>query len=95
MKSIWTGKNSKLTKLTVKSTLGGNARIRLAKDIQLKSKTNFSAAEGENPNEFYQVNSIKTPLKSDKAELKGFAVTETQLFDFTTEKGKSYVFEVK
>lgn len=88
-------KNSKLTKLTIKSVLGGHARIRLAKDIQLKSKTNFMTAKGENPNEYYQVNSIKTPLKSDKAEMKGFAVTETQLFDFTTEKGKTYIFEVK
>lgn len=88
-------KNSKLTKLTIKSTLGGNARIRLAKDIQLKSKTTFFTAKGENPNEFYQVNAIKTPLRSDKAEMKGFAVTETQLFDFNTEKGKTYIFEVK
>lgn len=72
-------KNSKLTKLTIKSTLGGNARIRIAKDINLKSKINFITAKGENPNEYYQVNSIKIPLKSEKAEMKGFAVKETQL----------------
>jgi alpha-L-fucosidase 2 len=88
-------KNSKLTKLTIKSTFGGNARIRIAKDINLKSNTIFITAKGENPNEYYQVNSIKIPLKSDKAEMKGFAVKETQLFDFNTEKGKTYVFEVK
>jgi alpha-L-fucosidase 2 len=88
-------KNSKLTKLTVKSALGGNARIRIAKDNQLKSKTQLSPAKGENPNEYYQVNSIKTPLKSEKAELKGFKIPETQVLDFNTEKGKIYVFEVK
>lgn len=88
-------KNSKLTKLIIKSTLSGNVRIRLAKDIKLKSKTHLNIAKGENPNEYYQVNTIKTPLKSDKAELKGFAIPETQVLDFNTEKDKTYVFEVK
>jgi alpha-L-fucosidase 2 len=88
-------KNSQLTKLTVKSTLGGNCRIRIAKNINLKSKTQLKNSTGENPNEYYQVNSIKTPLVSEKAELKGFPVPETQIFDFNTEKGSIYIFETK
>ncbi|MGO4708437.1 glycoside hydrolase N-terminal domain-containing protein [Chryseobacterium sp. 2TAF14] len=88
-------KNSKLTKLVVKSALGGNARIRVAKDLNLKSKTVLTSAKGENSNEYYQVNKIKTPLKSEKAEMKGFAVPETQVFDFDTKKGGVYTFEVK
>ncbi|SFT60204.1 alpha-L-fucosidase 2 [Chryseobacterium formosense] len=88
-------KNSKLTKLVVKSTLGGNARIRTAKDIQFKSKSNLTEANGENPNEYYQVSLIKTPLISEKAELKGYPVPETQVFDFETKKGGVYTFEVK
>lgn len=88
-------KNSKLTKLVVKSSLGGNARIRVAKNLILKSKTNFTSAKGENSNQYYQVNLIKTPLKSAKAEMKGFAVPETEMFDFKTEKGGVYSFEVK
>lgn len=88
-------KNSQLTKLVVRSTLGGNARIRVAKNLNLKSKTNFISAKGENTNEYYQVNSIKTPLVSEKAQLKGFAVPETQVFDFTTEKGGTYTFDGK
>lgn len=88
-------KDSKLTKLVVKSTLGGNARIRIAKEIQLKSKTKLISAEGENPNPYYQINTIKTPFVSDKAELTGNSVPETQVFDFDTKKGKSYTFEAK
>ncbi len=88
-------KNSKLTKLVVRSALGGNARIRLAKDIKLQSKTNWQLAKGENPNGYYQTNTIKTPLISEKAQLKGFNVPETQIFDFNTEKGGIYTFEVK
>ncbi|ANF49942.1 alpha-L-fucosidase [Chryseobacterium glaciei] len=88
-------KNSKLTKLIIKSTLEGNCRIRIAKNINLKSKTLLKNSTGENPNEYYQVNSIKTPLVSEKAELKGFPIPETQVFDFDTEKGTTYTFEVK
>jgi alpha-L-fucosidase 2 len=88
-------KNSKLTKLVVKSSLGGNARIRVVKNLNLKSITKFTSAKGENLNVYYQVNSIKTPLKSDKAELKGFSVPETEMFDFKTEKGGVYTFDVK
>lgn len=88
-------KNSKLTKLVVRSTLGGNARIRMAKNIQFKSKNNLTEANGENPNEYYQVSLIKTPLISEKAELKGYPVPETQVFDFETKKGGVYTFEVK
>lgn len=100
-------KNSKLTKLNVKSTLGGNARIRIAKDLKLvtsrtsatnlkkstvNTETQLMLAKGENSNEYYQVNSIKIPLKSNKAELKNFPVPETKMFDFKTEKGGIYLF---
>jgi len=88
-------KNAKLTKLVIKSTLGGNARIRIAKEIHLKSKTNLQLAKGENSNEYYQINTIKTPLVSEKAQLKGYPVPETQVFDFDTEKGGTYTFEAK
>lgn len=85
-------KNSKLTKLTVKSTLGGNARIRVAKDVHLKSKTSFTSAKGENTNEYYQINPIKKPIISEKAHLKTIAIPETQIFDFKTEKNGIYQF---
>lgn len=95
-------KNSKLTKLTVKSALGGNARIKVAKDMVLVASgasatksLSLKPAEGVNPNEYYRVNSIKTPLVSEKAGLKGFPVPETQTFDFKTEKGGTYIFEVQ
>ncbi|GEN71098.1 glycoside hydrolase family 95 protein [Chryseobacterium lathyri] len=94
-------KNSKLTKLIIKSALGGNCRIRTAKDVVLvaseasATQTQLKPSKGNNPNEYYQINSIKAPLISDKAELKGFTVPETQVFDLNTEKGKIYNFDVK
>lgn len=88
-------KNSKLTKLVVRSALGGNARMRIAKNMNFRSKIDLTSAKGENTNEYYQVNKIKAPLKSDKVTLKGFPVPATEMFDFKTVKGGLYTFEVK
>ncbi len=85
-------KDSKLTKLVVRSSLGGNARIRISRDTPIRTKANLQLARGENPNEYYQVNSIKTPLISEKAQLKGYPVPQTHVFDFETEKGGTYIF---
>ena len=85
-------KDSKLTKLVVRSSLGGNARIRISRDTPIRTKANLQLARGENPNEYYQVNSIKTPLISEKAQLKGYPVPQTHVFDFETEKGATYIF---
>lgn len=88
-------KDSKLTKLVVKSALGGNARIRVARNPPIKTKANLQLARGENPNEYYQINAVKAPLISEKAQLKGYSVPETHLFDFNTEKGGVYIFDVE
>lgn len=88
-------KDHKLTKLKIYSALGGNCRIRIAKGIDLKSKSTCKPAKGENPNEYYHVNSITSPSISERAELKGFSIPETQVFDFSTEKETTYNFEAK
>jgi len=86
-------KDSKLKKLVIKSALGGNARIRVAKNVTFRSR--LQEANGENPNEYYQVDPIKTPLISEKAELKNYSAPETQQFDFDTKAGKTYTLDVK
>lgn len=82
----------KLKKLTVKSELGGNCRLRLAQNTNLKGNVSLTPAKGENSNAFYRVNAIKQTLISGKASLKGMSIPETQLYDFITKAGKSYVF---
>lgn len=85
-------KAGELKKLTVKSELGGNCRLRLAQNTNLKGNISLTPAKGENTNAFYKVNAIKQPLISGKASLKGMSIPETQLYDFITKAGKSYVF---
>ncbi|MBD0725103.1 alpha-L-fucosidase [Flavobacterium sp. L1I52] len=86
--------NGKLKKLIVKSALGGNCRLRVASDVILVGDIKLEEAKGENSNVFYKVEQIKTPLISEKAALKGYKSPETKLYDFETEAGKTYSFEV-
>ena len=85
----------KLTKLKVKSTLGGNCRLRLASSTSLKGAVPLTKAIGENSNPFYQVNHVKTPLISPKATLKGISPHSTQRYDFSTRVGGTYIFEAR
>jgi alpha-L-fucosidase 2 len=87
--------NAKVKQLTVKSAFGGNCRLRLASDVILVGDVKLEEAKGENPNGFYSVTTIKDPLISEKAALKGYKSPETKLYDFNTAAGKTYMFKVK
>lgn len=87
-------KDSKLKRFAIRSSLGGNCRIRIPKDLQLKTNVNYHLASGENPNPYYQINTIKKPLISEKAIPNNFLVPETQLLDFETTRDGVYVFEL-
>ncbi|WP_034669605.1 hypothetical protein [Chryseobacterium populi] len=54
----------------------------------LSHQVTVEAAKGENPNEYYQVNAIRTPLISEKNRTK-------RVSDFTAERGRNYLFEVQ
>ena len=87
--------DGKLTKLVIKSNLGGNCRIRLNSDIMATDKTELRVPDGENPNPFYKVPEIKKPLISDQAELKGKILKKTFIYDFDSKAGQVYTFEGK
>jgi len=84
-----TWKNGKLNKVSIKSKLGGNCRLRVPNNIKGNS---LKQAKGDNPNEFYQIDKIATPVISDKANLNKPAINETILYDFDTVAGKTYTF---
>ncbi len=85
-------KNGKLTKLSIQSTLGGNCRLRLSDKVSLTGNAKLIKSAGENSNHFYQVNTIKDPRLSKEANLKGIKIPQTNLFDFNTVAGKTYIF---
>lgn len=90
-----TWKNGKIEALVVHSKLGGNCRLRIKNEILPIDKTNLFEANGANPNPFFVVNKVKEPLISKKATILPFNPEKTYLYDFNSEKGKSYKFKLK
>lgn len=86
-------KNGKLTKLVIKSSLGGNCRIR-SYDSLTPDDTSMilASAKGKNKNPFYELVDIKKPVISQKADLKGLNLKKTFEYDLATTAGKTYVF---
>jgi alpha-L-fucosidase 2 len=87
--------NNIISKITVKSSIGGNCRLRVGKEIQMANGGVLVKANGVNHNFFYQEPSVKAPIISSKAALKGIALPVKYEYDFTTQPGKTYVLTVK
>jgi len=85
-------KNGKITKLVIKSTLGGNCRIRSYSKLKSEGEIPLKIADGENQNPFYIVPEIKQPLISNKAKLKKVNIKNTFLYDIDTKPGEKYIF---
>lgn len=81
----------KVTKATIKSNLGGNCRIRVTNPIGIEGEGILVVATGENPNPFYPIPAIKTPIISPAARLKPVIINDTLVYDLATEAGKTYV----
>ena len=85
-------KDCKISKLVIKSVLGGNCRIRSYTELKADASLSLKLAKGENQNSFYQTAKIKQPLISDQTAVKKVELKETFLYDIETQKGKEYVF---
>ncbi|MBE9464747.1 glycoside hydrolase N-terminal domain-containing protein [Dyadobacter subterraneus] len=82
-------KDGKVSKLVIKSNLGGNCRLRLPNNLQGKGIV-LQPAKGENSNVFYPTEDVLKPIISPVAIINKLNIKETFLFDFQTEKGKTY-----
>lgn len=91
---VW--KNNKISKLTVRSNLGGNCRLRVPNSLKLeKSNQELKAAKGTNPNPFYSIANVAEPVISPQAKLNGIKLPKTYEYDVPTKAGKVYVFVPK
>lgn len=85
-------KKGKISKLVIKSNLGGNCRIRSYSPLKVEGNAIFVHAKGENINPFYQVPHIKKPLASPKAKLKTVKLRNTFSYDVETKPGEECIF---
>jgi alpha-L-fucosidase 2 len=79
--------SGKVKSLTVKSTLGGNLRLRVHGNF-----AKLAAAKGENSNPFFTAQAVKPFLASPKAELRKPTIKPSVEYDVLTEAGKTYTF---
>jgi alpha-L-fucosidase 2 len=83
-------KNGKISKIGIKSMLGGKCRIRSYQPLKGEGKIKLVLAKGENNNPFYMVPHIKEPLVSQKATLGKLGIKKTYVYDFDTTPGNDY-----
>lgn len=88
-------KDGKLIRVRIHSELGGNLRLRTPNEVQQIASKGLKKAKGKNPNPFYFVPEIATPLLSEEANIQEIPIIPTHLYDVATEKNTSYTFQIK
>jgi len=78
--------NGELAKATIKSSLGGNCRIRSYSPLKGKG---LKEAKGENPNEFYSVTEIQAPLNHSTVQAEPSGLRKVYEYDVMTKKGET------
>jgi alpha-L-fucosidase 2 len=83
-------KDGKVAKLTIKSNVGGNCRIRSATPLRIAGSAKLKDAKGVNPNALFYIDETPQPIVSPKANVQNLNVAATIEYDLQTEAGKSY-----
>lgn len=83
-------KEGRLTRLVIRSELGGNCRIRVRGGLELAGKS-LKPAAGVNPNPFYAIDETPRPLVNSRIALSKPELAPTNLYDLDTAPGKEYI----
>ncbi|MGI8637039.1 MAG: glycoside hydrolase family 95 protein [Segetibacter sp.] len=83
-------KEGNLTSVTIKSTIGGNCRLRVANPLKLSGSGALTKASGNNPNSFFQTENIGAPIIAPNAKINTVDIKKTMLYDLPTQPGKVY-----
>ncbi|MGZ8524969.1 MAG: glycosyl hydrolase family 95 catalytic domain-containing protein, partial [Chitinophagaceae bacterium] len=88
-------KDAKLEEVVIKSTIGGNLRLRVPNPVTFGTRGSLRTASGKNVNSFYQVEETPAPVISPNATVTPPELKETLIYDIKTEAGKSFKLIVK
>lgn len=80
----------KLVKAVIRSTLGGNIRLRVPNEMKMANGQTLKQATGQNPNPFYQTEGGLAPVVSTEAVLETKEQKPTWVYDLESVKGKTY-----
>lgn len=81
-------KDGKVSRLVVKSRIGGNCRLRSLNPLVGKG---LKTAKGKNPNILYEVPPVDAPLINKEAKLNKVELKKTYLYDLVTKADEEYV----
>ncbi|MDO6429124.1 glycoside hydrolase N-terminal domain-containing protein [Flavitalea sp. BT771] len=84
-------KNGLPAKLVIRSTLGGNLRLRVTDKVAPDFDEKIRPATGDNPNRFYYVENIPAPVLSPAANLQTASLPPTTVYDRPTEPGEIFM----
>lgn len=79
-------KGGKLTKAVIRSTLGGNLRLRVPNKMKITKGVALKQASGNNRNSFFEVEKIPEPFVSEKAMVTPPALKESFVYDVPTQR---------
>ncbi|WP_245989175.1 glycoside hydrolase family 95 protein [Pelobium manganitolerans] len=82
-------KDGKIIKAEIKSTLGGNLRLRVPNKLQLANRKSLNEATGTNINPFYKVQQVQKPIISNKANISLPVFKDTFVYDVLTSPGET------
>ena len=85
-------KDGRLTKLVVRSLLGGNLRLRVPNELRSATGGMLKPASRSNTNPFYQTEETLAPIISTEAKVSAAELKPTLLYDIATQAGKTYTF---
>jgi alpha-L-fucosidase 2 len=85
-------KDGKMTKAVIRSTLGGNLRLRVPNAIKTSGGAPLKKSNGENTNAFYAIAKTPEPIVSGKAVLSPLSIPKTFVYDIPTQRGRAYTF---
>lgn len=85
-------KDSRIVKVTIRSTIGGNLRLRVGNKVKMENGTELIPAAGENVNAFFQTEVTAKPIIVPKAIALPPGIIEPFVYDIPTQKGKLYTF---
>ena len=87
---VW--ENGQLSKITIRSTLGGNCRLRVPNELKGNGQLKAVTRNQFQPNPFYQTDATPKAHISLKADLDVLPVKKTIEYDVATQAGKTYTF---
>jgi len=84
----WAG--GKLKSLTIKSTIGGNLRLRTSTPLATDNTIGLKIASGNNPNPLNNTCEIPSPVIKDKNRIPALILPEVHTYDLPTVPGATY-----